>query len=82
MARKRRKSRPGRSRRNTPGPGTAAIMCSVVAAIAWIYTVWTLYEMFIRRRHVHFQLSVVLVDVVFLALTIWLTIEWRRTRRS
>ena len=62
--------------------GRDAVMIWVVVALTWGYTAWGAYSTMVRKRHVHIYDTLLLVDVVFLALAIWMTIEWRRNRRG
>ena len=58
----------------------AAIIWGGVA-LTWGYTGWAVYSTVVRRVHVHVYDGLLLIDVVLLALAIWMTIEWRRRRR-
>jgi hypothetical protein len=82
MRPKRRKQKPiatwKREKRRQLGREVALIW--TVTLLLWGYTAWSIYSTFVWKSHVHIYCGVFLADIVFLALAIWLTVEWRRAR--
>lgn len=84
MARQRRakRRRPDQRRASGRNLGLEATVIWGVVVLAWGYTGWAVYSDFVRQVHVHIYDALFLVDVAFLALAVWMTIEWRRTHRG
>ena len=57
-------------------------MLWAVVAVTWGYTAWALYSNLVRGVHVHIHVALLLVDLALLPLAVWMTIEWRHSRRG
>ena len=54
----------------------------MIVVLTWGYTAWAVHSTVVRKVHVHLYVPLLLVDLVLPVLAVWMTIEWRRSRRS
>ena len=81
-ARKTRRRRPAHFRQFGRNLALEAGALWIIVAVIWAYTGWALYSNVVRKVHVHINVALLLADFALPPLAVWMTIEWRRSRRG